>query len=143
MSEEVRFDHLKEWEKELNKCSTCGYCTYWCPIYQEDPREESVTRGKIAILKNLMMGKVKFTEETAEILERCLMCGTCLEHCTEKVEAPAVFLQGRRDLAKQKGIKFHTTSSTNTFCRDAGSLETLSRLLPGSKESFCPRPKGH
>lgn len=106
MGEEVKFDHLKEWEKELNKCSTCGYCTYWCPIYQEDPREESVTRGKIAILKNLMTGKVEFTEETAEILERCLMCGTCLEHCTEKVEAPAVFLQGRRDLAKLRGIKF-------------------------------------
>jgi glycolate oxidase iron-sulfur subunit len=106
MAREIKFEHLKEWEDELNKCSTCGYCTYWCPIYQEDPKEESATRGRIAVLKGLLSGKIEYSDETAEILERCLLCGTCLDHCTEKVEAPAVFLQGRRDLARQRGIKF-------------------------------------
>jgi glycolate oxidase iron-sulfur subunit len=106
MGKEIKFDNLKEWESEINKCSTCGYCTYWCPIYQEDPREESVTRGKIAILKDLLTGKVKYTEQTAELVGRCLLCGTCLEHCTEKVSAPSVFLQARRDIVKEKGIKF-------------------------------------
>src|SRR3990170_5836702 len=106
MTKQIKFEHLKEWEDELNKCSTCGYCTYWCPIYQEDPKEESATRGRIAVLKGLLSGKIEHSEETAEILERCLLCGTCLDHCTEKVQAPAVFLQGRRDLASEKGLKF-------------------------------------
>jgi glycolate oxidase iron-sulfur subunit len=106
MSERIEFEHLKELENELNKCTTCGYCTYWCPIYQEDPREGSVTRGKLKLLKDLLAGKIEYSEETAEILERCLLCGTCLEHCTEKVSAPAVFIQGRRDLVERRGLKF-------------------------------------
>lgn len=106
MAKKIKFDNLKEWENELNKCTTCGYCTYWCPIYQEDPSEESVTRGKLVILKDLLAGKVEYSEEFTEIIERCLLCGTCLDHCPENVSAPSVFLQGRRDIVKEKGIKF-------------------------------------
>jgi glycolate oxidase iron-sulfur subunit len=106
MAKKIKFDNLKEWESELNRCTTCGYCTFWCPIYQEDPKEHSGTRGKLAVLKDLLNGKQEFTEETAEIIERCLLCKTCFEHCPEKVVAPSAILAARRDMVNAKGIKF-------------------------------------
>jgi glycolate oxidase iron-sulfur subunit len=106
MPSEINFDNLREWESELDKCTTCGYCTFWCPIYQEDSDERSGTRGKLTVLKDLLTGKMAYTEETAEIIERCLLCSTCFEHCPEKVSVANVILAARRDLTNAKGIKF-------------------------------------
>jgi len=106
MGSKAPFGSLKKLEGELDKCTTCGYCAFWCPIYQEDPREKSGTRGKLAILKDLLTGKVNYSQETAEVIERCLLCGTCFEHCPEQVHAPNIILSARRDLAGSKGIKF-------------------------------------
>ena len=106
MDSKVAFGSLKKREGELDKCTNCGYCAFWCPIYQEDPREGSGTRGKLAILKDLLTGKVDYNQEADEVIERCLLCGTCFEHCPEKVQVPNIILSARRDLADTKGIKF-------------------------------------
>ena len=106
MDSKVPFGSLKKREGELDKCTNCGYCAFWCPIYQEDPREGSGTRGKLAILKDLLTGKVDYNQEADEVIERCLLCGTCFEHCPEKVQVPNIILSARRDLADTKGIKF-------------------------------------
>lgn len=106
MGSKVPFGNMKKWEGELDKCTTCGYCTFWCPIYQEDPRERSGTRGKLAVLKDLLAGEVDYNREAAEVIERCLLCGTCSEHCPEQVQAPNIILSARRDLARARGIKF-------------------------------------
>ena len=74
MDSKVPFGSLKKREGELDKCTNCGYCAFWCPIYQEDPRERSGTRGKLAILKDLLTGKVDYNQEAAEVIERCLLC---------------------------------------------------------------------
>jgi glycolate oxidase iron-sulfur subunit len=142
MTKEIKFENLKEWEHELNKCSTCGYCTYWCPIYQEDPKEVSVTRGKIAILKDLLTGKIEYTKEIMGILERCLLCGTCLDHCTEKVPAPAIFLQGRRDLAKEKGIKFPYNIVYRYIVPHRRVFGNIVRVASWLQRAFFPKTEG-
>jgi len=32
----IKFDQLKRFGDQMNKCTECVYCTFWCPIYQED-----------------------------------------------------------------------------------------------------------
>jgi glycolate oxidase iron-sulfur subunit len=142
MTEEIKFKNLKEWEHELSRCSTCGYCTYWCPIYQEDPKEESVTRGKITILKELLSGKIEFTEEIAEVLKRCLLCGTCLEHCPEKAQAPSLFLQGRRDLAKEKGINFPYNILYRRLLPHRRLFGNIVRIASWIQRVFFPKTEG-
>ena len=36
--EKVKLEKLKKYTEELDKCTECGYCTFWRPVYQEDPR---------------------------------------------------------------------------------------------------------
>ena len=66
MKEKERFNELQKFADELDKCTECGYCTFWCPIYQEEPEESSVARGKLQMLKALLTGERDYSKEFAE-----------------------------------------------------------------------------
>ena len=84
MATEAKFAQLEKVQNDLDLCTQCGYCTFWCPLYQEDPEESSVARGKISMIRELLAGERELTEDCATQINRCLLCGTCLEHCPEK-----------------------------------------------------------
>jgi glycolate oxidase iron-sulfur subunit len=142
MAKKIKFDNLKEWEKELNKCTTCGYCTFWCPIYQEDPKESSVTRGKLAVLKDLLSGKQEFRKETFEVIERCLLCNTCFEHCPEKVVAPSAILAARRDIANTIGVKFPFNLVYRYLIPHRRIFGNIVKVASWFQDIFLPKTKG-
>ncbi len=106
MAAEFKLEQLEKIQNELNLCTKCGYCTFWCPIYQENPEESSVARGKITMIKELLAGEQDFNDDCATQINRCLLCGTCLEHCPGKTPTPSIIIASRADKAKIKGIKF-------------------------------------
>ncbi len=97
---------LERFQDELDKCTECGYCTFWCPIYQEEPVESSVARGKLQMLKALLAGELEHTQEFSDALNRCMLCGTCAEHCMSKTHSPTALIAARADNVKVKGIRF-------------------------------------
>jgi len=142
MAKKVKFDNLKEFERELNKCTTCGYCTFWCPVYQEDVKEISSTRGKVAVLKDLASGKSELTEEAYEVIERCLLCKTCSEHCPEKVQAPSAILAARRDIANAMGIKFPFNLAYRYLIPHRKLFGNLMRIASWFQGIFFPKAEG-
>jgi glycolate oxidase iron-sulfur subunit len=106
MVNESKFAQTKKFEKDLNQCTQCGYCTFWCPLYQEEPLETSVARGKVAAIKELVQRTGDYDEKTAEQVDRCMLCMTCAEHCPSKTNAPNVILAARADKVSAKGIRF-------------------------------------
>ncbi len=99
-------DNLKRFEKDLWECTKCGYCTFWCPVYQEQPVESSVARGKNEMIRDVLAGKTDFNKEYVDRLSKCLLCRTCTEHCPAKAETPPFIVAARADLVKAKGIHF-------------------------------------
>lgn len=106
MVSELKDQELKKIQEQLIQCTECGYCTFWCPIYQEDPKETSVARGKIHMGKELLSGEKQNTEEFEKALNLCMLCRTCAEHCPNKVDTPSVVVAARADKIKSKGIHF-------------------------------------
>ncbi len=102
----IKFDELKKFAEELDKCTECGYCTFWCPIYQEDPRESSVARGKLHMLKELLSGKQQYTTEFEDSLNRCMLGMTCTEHCQAGTQAQSAIIATRAGKVKAEGIHF-------------------------------------
>lgn len=102
----VKFEEIKRFEASLEPCTECGYCTFWCPLYQEEPAESSVARGKNVMIRKLLKGEVGYSEEFADALNRCMLCMTCAEHCPRKAQTPPVIIAARADKVKVKGIKF-------------------------------------
>ena len=101
-----RFEQLEKIQDDLDLCTQCGSCTFWCPMYQEDPRESSVARGKVAILREVQAGERDFDDACFAEINQCLLCGTCLEHCPQKSPTPSIIVSSRADRAKTKGIRF-------------------------------------
>lgn len=95
-------EQLEKVKDQLDACTECGYCTFWCPIYQEDPKESSVARGKIHMAKELLSGEKEYTKEFEDALNLCMLCRTCAEHCSRKVETPSVIIAARADNVKAK-----------------------------------------
>ncbi len=103
---ESKFEEIRRFEDHLEPCTECGYCTFWCPLYQEQPLESSAARGKNIMIRKLLAGEESYTKEFADNLNRCMLCMTCAEHCPRKAESPPVIIAARAEKVKAKGVKF-------------------------------------
>lgn len=104
MASKTTTEHTQKFASKVNECRECGYCTFWCPVYQEQPLESSVARGKNKMIKALLAGQTGYTPEFADRLNKCLLCMSCTEHCPVRVETPDIVLAARADKCKVTGL---------------------------------------
>ncbi|MCK5098733.1 MAG: (Fe-S)-binding protein, partial [Desulfobacteraceae bacterium] len=68
---------------ELDACTRCGECLSWCPVYDQDSKEELVPRRKIidflriARSQNGFLAKIMESEKVGESLKKIIgrVCG--------------------------------------------------------------------
>jgi len=106
MANKTKFEQIKKFEDDLNRCTQCGYCTFWCPLYQEEPLETSVARGKVSAIRKLLSTDGDYDETIANQVNKCMLCLTCAEHCSAKTNVPNVILAAKADKVKAKGVSF-------------------------------------
>ncbi len=82
----------------------CGFCSFFCPVYQEEKTETSVARGKNYLIKRILEGKEEFTGEMADIVGKCLLCKRCAANCPAKTQIDRVVVGARAQLVKEKGL---------------------------------------
>lgn len=90
--------HRQIWD--LFACSRCGECLNWCPVYQEDQREEVIPRGKTGMAKELLLeqkgllarltgrggsSSAKISAFAQHIYE-CSVCGQCHYVCPNGID---------------------------------------------------------
>jgi glycolate oxidase iron-sulfur subunit len=106
MASKAEFEEVKKFEEDLGQCMKCGFCTFWCPVYQEERIESSVARGKNMMVRALLAGDLEYTKEYAERLNKCTLCMTCTANCPAKANIPNVIVAARADEVKAKGVPF-------------------------------------
>jgi len=106
MTTKAKFEQIKKFESDLKQCTKCGYCTFWCPIYEELPVESSVARGKNTMISALLAGEADFSKEFVKLLSICTLCMACAEHCPMKSQVTSVIVAARADKVKAKGVGF-------------------------------------
>jgi glycolate oxidase iron-sulfur subunit len=95
---------LKKLDDQLVNCMRCGMCQAVCPLFQETGRETDVTRGKLALLGGLASQILHDPEGVNEILNRCLLCGTCQSNCPSGVRVIDIFLEARAIMTGYFGL---------------------------------------
>ncbi|UCC18655.1 MAG: (Fe-S)-binding protein [Promethearchaeota archaeon] len=86
--------HLKEHWKDIFSCMGCGDCGYSirpaverylvCPVKEakgEEGFEISFSRGRMNILKSVLVGQIPLSRELAKWVYECSECGNCTEIC--------------------------------------------------------------
>jgi len=101
-----RYEQIKRFENDLGQCMKCGFCTFWCPVYQEEHIEASVARGKNMMIRGLLAGELDYTKEYADRLNKCTLCMACTTNCPAKANIPNVIVAARADTVKARGLKF-------------------------------------
>jgi len=100
------YEQINRFESDLSQCMKCGFCTFWCPVYQEERVESSVARGKNMMIRGLLAGDLEYTKEYADRLNKCTLCMTCTANCPAKANIPNVIVAARADTVKARGLKF-------------------------------------
>ena len=142
MAAKIKHEELEKWKDNLELCTKCGYCTFWCPLYQEQQLESSVARGKYDMLRQLLAGKQEYTPEFADNLNRCMLCMTCTEHCPEKTQTPPVIVAARADKVKAKGIRFPYNIVYRWLIPHRTLFGNVVRLASWFQGIFMPKTEG-
>ena len=81
---------LKAVSQSVYSCRKCGQCAnkvtvkvpYICPVRELSPGFDHFhSRGKIVIARGLLEGVIKPSEELAEVVYSCTLCGNCMAKC--------------------------------------------------------------
>jgi heterodisulfide reductase subunit D len=83
---------------EIAKCNRCGFCLAVCPVYTAKGREWATPRGKNALIRAIIEGKIDWTPEIEETIFRCTGCRLCTQTCFPAVETNQGVLAGRQCL---------------------------------------------
>ena len=137
-----KFEQIERFDEDLQACTQCGYCTFWCPLYQEEPVETSVARGKVATIRELVGKNGDYDAETADQVNRCMLCMTCAEHCPSKTSAPNLILAARADKVAAKGIRFPYNVVYRWLLPRRKLFGRIVRLASRFQWLFMPRTEG-
>ncbi len=91
---------LKDFQKELEKCSACGLCLPACPTWLRDRLETSGPRGRLLLAQALLQRRIEF-EQTLSAFSGCLLCGRCDRACPAGIPLTDIFFSLRPMLPLQ------------------------------------------
>ena len=95
---------LEDYEEVIRECVKCGVCQAHCPTYLAHRKEGSVARGKVSLAAALLDGQTELEERLQDDISMCLMCGSCVNKCPNKVPTNEIVGAIRREITDDQGL---------------------------------------
>jgi len=90
---------------EICHCGRCGFCQVSCPIFRSSGHEGGVARGRLAIMRAIIEGRLDWSEEVEEPIFDCLLCGACTENCFSAIPTADLVVKARNQYLEKVGKK--------------------------------------
>lgn len=93
---------------EVLSCIRCGLCLSVCPTYREAGTETNSPRGRVALIRAAVEGRLTLSPNFVDHMYRCLNCMACAAICPSGVQAHEIILDARVEIdtkLPQPGIK--------------------------------------
>jgi len=55
--------NITEHYDEISQCNKCGFCQVACPIFRTTGHESGVARGRLALLRAIIEGRLEWSKE--------------------------------------------------------------------------------
>jgi len=117
---------LKDFEELIRACVKCGVCQAHCPAYIASKKEGSVARGKVALAAALLDGETELDKELQADVSMCLMCGSCVNKCPNKVPTNEIVGAIRREITEKQGLSL-IGRGVSTVLGSPGLMKTLTK----------------
>lgn len=118
--EQLDNPRIKEADRILRRCVHCGLCTAVCSTYVVLGDERDSPRGRIYLIKDMLEGGRKASEEVQHHIDRCLSCLSCMTTCPGGVDYMHLV-----DLAR-----VHIEETGQRSLKDRLLRELLARVVP-------------
>ena len=96
---------IKDHYDEIAHCNHCGFCQTACPIFRSTGHEAGVARGRLALLRAVIEGRLEWSRELEEPLFDCLLCGACTSSCFPAIPTSKLVIQARAEYLEKVGRK--------------------------------------
>jgi glycolate oxidase iron-sulfur subunit len=96
---------ISEYYDEISHCNRCGFCQTACPIFRSTGHESGVARGRLALLRAIIEGRLKWIKEIEEPLFDCLLCGACTANCFPAIPTGSLLVKARAEYLEKVGRK--------------------------------------
>ena len=136
------FTEIEKIQSDTEQCMKCGFCTFVCPVYQEERIESGVARGKNELVKGLLNGDLELNRELADRLYKCTACMACTETCPAKAPIPRIVVAARADAARAIGVRFPYGLAYRNLMTDRRLLGKFLRFGKFFQSTFMPRSEG-
>lgn len=94
---------LEQYREALERCSQCGYCQASCPVFTQELLESYTARGRTLLIRAALMDQsLPVGTRTREIVQNCLLCGTCAHTCPGGLPLDDIFMAAR-EMLRQGG----------------------------------------
>lgn len=90
---------------EISRCNRCGFCQVACPIFRSTGNESGVARGRLALLRAMIEGRLDWTPDIEEPLYDCLLCGACTSNCFPAIPTSDLVIRARSEYLERVGRK--------------------------------------
>lgn len=122
-------------------CRCCGLCvSNWedeqrCVISTLKQGHQVNCRGFNSIIKNIVDGKIDYTEDMNELVWRCATCFLCVERCSEHID-PVNYIHKLRVEMVERGM------APDSFAEVFKSIEKDGNVWNGARNSRMDWAKG-
>ena len=96
---------ISEHYDEIAHCNHCGFCQVACPIFRSTGHEAGVARGRLALLRAIIEGRLEWNQELEEPLFDCLLCGACTANCFPAIPTSDLVIRARSEYLEKVGRK--------------------------------------
>jgi glycolate oxidase iron-sulfur subunit len=117
---------LEDFEAVIRECVKCGGCQAHCPTYLAEKKEGTVARGKIALAAALLNDDAGIDKRLKQDISMCLMCGSCVKTCPNKVPTDQIVGAVRRRITDNQGLSLIGTG-ISTLLGSQPLMKTLTK----------------
>ncbi len=96
-------ESISEHYDEISHCNRCGFCQVACPIFRSTGHEAGVARGRLALLRAIIEGRLEWNQEIEEPLFDCLLCGACTANCFPAIPTSDLVIKARAQYLEKVG----------------------------------------
>jgi len=75
-----------------------------CPVYLASHHEGGVARGKLMTIQAHREKELGLSRRYRDLITSCLLCGSCTQSCSNRVDTAAVVRAARAELAEKKKL---------------------------------------
>jgi len=97
---------ISKYYDDISQCNKCGFCQVACPIFRSTGHESGVARGRLALLRAIIEGRLEWSREIEEPLFDCLLCGACTANCFPAIPTADLVLKARSEYLAKVGRKY-------------------------------------